>query len=145
MVGRFHGMLYLSAEHSRSPGRRENHFIKRRFGEPFECPVIPFWAMVEHHPTSSRDQSKLHHFGRKVLPGKFRGFASIAGGIWKGDILVADMEDLENMDASEIRARRINAKEELTPQKRKHKIFPVTDGTANCSEETANSEGGNNL
>ena len=37
-------------------------------------------------------------------------------GIWKGDIVVADIEELEEMDASEIHAKRLNAKEVLTPQ-----------------------------
>ena len=29
---------------------------ERRFGEPFKGPVIPFGAMVEYHPFSSRDR-----------------------------------------------------------------------------------------
>ena len=33
-----------------------------------------------------------------------------AGGIWKGDILVAHIEELEQMDASEIHAARLHAK-----------------------------------
>ena len=37
------------------------------------------------------------------------------GGIWKGDIMIADTKELEEMDASEIHARRLNAKEVLTP------------------------------
>ena len=36
--------------------------------------------------------------------------------IWKGDILVADIEELETLDTSEIRARRLNAKEIITPK-----------------------------
>ena len=39
------------------------------------------------------------------------------GGIWKGDIATADIEALEEMDASEIHARKLNAKEVLTPMK----------------------------
>ena len=35
-------------------------------------------------------------------------------GIWKGDFLVADIEEFEIMDASEIHAKRLNAKEVLT-------------------------------
>ena len=35
----------------------------------------------------------------------------------KGDIRVADIEELEEMDASELHARRLNAKELLTPQR----------------------------
>ena len=37
-------------------------------------------------------------------------------GIWKGDILVADIEELETMDASEIYSKRLNAKEVIFPK-----------------------------
>ena len=42
-------------------------------------PIIPFGAMVEQHPISARNQSRLHQFGKKVLPGIFPGYALIAG------------------------------------------------------------------
>ena len=92
---------------------------------------IPFGAMVEHHPISARDQSKFHQFGKKVLPGII--LAGMAGGIWKGDIVIVDNEKLEKMDASEIYPRRINAKEVLISQKGEEFIFPVGDGTAKLS------------
>ena len=57
----------------------------------------------------------MHQFGKKVLQGIFLGYALHAEGIWKGDILVANIEELEQMDASELQARRLNAKEVLTP------------------------------
>ena len=50
-----------------------------------------------------------------------------AGGIWKGNILVADIEELETMDASEIYSKRLNAKEVIFP-KRGEFIFPIADG-----------------
>ena len=40
-----------------------------------------------------------------------------AGRISKGDIVVADFEELERMDASEIHTWRLNAKEVLTSKK----------------------------
>ena len=73
--------------------------------------------MLEYHPISVRDQSRLHQLGKKVLPVIFPGYALIAGRIWKGHILIADMEDLEELDASEIYPQRINAKEALISQK----------------------------
>ena len=103
---------------------------ERRFGMPFNGPAIPFGAMVEYHPISAKDQSRLHEFGSRVLPGIFLGYALYAGrGIWKGDIVVANIEELEEMDASELHARRLNAKEVLTPQRSGNFIFLVTDGT----------------
>ena len=72
-----------------------------------------FGAMVEYHPFSIRDQSKLHQFGKKVLPEICLGHALIAERIWKGDIRIADLHELEKLDAPEICPRRVNAKEVL--------------------------------
>ena len=73
---------------------------ERRFGDPFKGPVILFGAMVEYHPISPRDQSGLHQLDKKVLSGIFLGYELIAGGIWRRDILIADLEALEKFDAS---------------------------------------------
>ena len=50
-----------------------------------------------------------------------------AGGIWKGDVLVADIEELESMAASEIYLKRLNAKEVIFPKQGEF-IFPVAGG-----------------
>ena len=75
---------------------------ERRFGKPFKGQIIPFGSLVEYYPISAKDQSRIHQFGKKVLPGLFLGYALYAGRIWKGDVLIADLEELETMDASEI-------------------------------------------
>ena len=67
---------------------------ERRFGMPLNEPVIPFGEMVEHHHISWKDQSRFHQFGAKVLPGKFLTNVLYAGEIWKGDIMVGDIEEL---------------------------------------------------
>ena len=38
------------------------------------------------------------------------------GGIWKGDVLIADLEELETMDVSEIYSKWLNAKEVIFPK-----------------------------
>ena len=91
---------------------------ERRFKEPFKGPIIPFGSLVKYHSMSTKDQSRIHQFGKRVLPGIFLGHVLYAGGIWKGDITVVDIEELEKMDASELHARRLNAKEVLTPSRR---------------------------
>ena len=50
-----------------------------------------------------------------------------AGGIWKGDIMIADVEELETMDASEINSKRLNAKEVTFPKQGEF-ILPIADG-----------------
>ena len=101
---------------------------ERRFGQPFEGPIIPFGSLVEHHPITAKDQSRIHQFGKIVLPGLFLGYALYAGRICKGDVLVADLEELETMDASEIYSKRLNAKEEIFPKEKGEFIFPIADG-----------------
>ena len=49
-------------------------------------------------------------------------------GIWKGDVLVADLEELETMDASEIYSKRLSAKEVIFPKEKGDFIFPIADG-----------------
>ena len=83
---------------------------ERRFGQPFKGPIIPFGSLVEYHPITAKDQSRVHPFGKKVLPGLFLGYALYAVRICKGDVLVAEIEELETMDPSEIYLKRLNAK-----------------------------------
>ena len=88
--------------------------------------IFPFGSLVEYHPITAKDQSRIHQFGKKVLPGLFLGYALYAGGIWKGDVLIADLEELETMDASEIYSKRLNAKEVIFPKQGEF-IFPIAD------------------
>ena len=100
---------------------------ERRFGQPFKGPIIPCGSLVEYYPFPAKDQSRIHQFGKKVLSWLFLGYALYAGGIWKGDVLVADLEELETMDASEIYSKRLNAKEVIFPKQGEF-IFPIADG-----------------
>ena len=103
---------------------------ERLFGIPFNGPVIPFGAMVEYHPISAKDISRLHQCGPKVLPGFFFGYVIVSRcPVEKSGTetsMIADIEELEEKDASELHARRLNAKDG-------NFIFPVADGTAKIS------------
>ena len=89
--------------------------------------------MVEYHPISAKYISRLHQFCPKVLPSMFLGYVFYAAGIWIGDIMVADIEELEQMDASELHARRLNAKEVLTQMKGDNFLFLVANETVKAS------------
>ena len=85
--------------------------------------------MIEYHPTSANDQTRHHQFGKKVFPGIFLGSVLYAGCIWNGDALVANVEELQNLDTSEIYVRRLNAKEVLVSKHRDKFARPCADGT----------------
>ena len=57
----------------------------------------------------------------------FLWYALYAGWIWKGDVLIADLEELETMDAWEIYSERLNAKDVIFPKQGEF-IFPIADG-----------------
>ena len=99
MVGLILWNAIATCEMSKTSWQMGKTLYKPRFGEPFKGAIIPFGAMVEYHPISQKDQSRLHQFGKKVLFGIFLGYAFHAGRICKGDILVPHIEKLENLDA----------------------------------------------
>ena len=101
---------------------------KRRFGESFKVSINPFGTLIEYYPISAQDQSRIHPFGKKVFPGLFLGYALYARGIWKSDIIFADIEELETMDESQIYSKRLNAKEAIFPKENGELIFPISEG-----------------
>ena len=89
---------------------------KRRFGEPFKGPVIPFGSMVEFHlflPKTCRDCISS---ARK----SYQEYASVMyyarGESGKETSWSQTLRNWEKMDASEIHGRRLNTKEVLTPK-----------------------------
>ena len=101
---------------------------ERRFGQPFEGPIIPFASLVEYHPITAKDQSRIHQLGKKVLPGLFLGYALYAGGIWKGDVLIADLPPHKRWTHRKSTQKRLNAKEVIFPKEKGESIFPIADG-----------------
>ena len=110
---------------------------ERRFGEPFKGSIIPFGSLVEYHPITAKDQSNPSIW-KESLTWIVPWIRSVRGGIWKGDIMVAGVEELETMDASEIYAKRLNAKEVIYPKEDGRFIFPVADGRKKSLEEIRN-------
>ena len=53
-------------------------------GNLLKGPIIPFGSLVEYHPLTAKDQSRIDQFGKKVLPGLFLGYALYAGGNLEG-------------------------------------------------------------
>ena len=88
-------------------------------------------AMAEYHPISPRDQSRLHQFGKKVLPGIF--LRSELRKNLERRYSDRGIGRFGKLDASEIYPRRIIGKEVLISQKGDEFIFPVADGTARLS------------
>ena len=111
---------------------------ERRFGEPFKRANNTFWINGWISSDFTEWPSKNSSIWQESVTWNL---SWLAGGIWKGDILIADLEDLEKLNASDICTRITNAKEVLIRQKRWWIHIPICRWySKNCQEETTNSE-----
>ena len=85
---------------SKTSWKMEAHRIKGDL-ENHLSPGYSVGPMVEYHPVSAEDPIWQESFTWNVL----LGYALIAGKFWKGDIVVADIQELDNLNASEIHPR----------------------------------------
>ena len=69
---------------------------ERRFGQPFKGTIIPLGSLVEYHPYNCEGSVKNPSFWqRKSCLDCSPDTLLYTGGIWKGDVLIADLEELE--------------------------------------------------
>ena len=101
-------------------------FYERRFGQSFKGPIIPFGSLAEYSPITAKDQSRIHQFGKKVLSELILGYALYAGGIWKEDVLVAVLEELETMDGNLLNKTQCERGD--ISQKKGELILSIADG-----------------
>ena len=93
--------------------------FQRRFGQPLKGPIIPFGSLVlSIILLLQRTSQESINLERKSYLDCSLDTLCTRGGIWKGDVLVADLEELETMDASEIHSKRLNAKEAIFPKRK---------------------------
>ena len=99
LVGRLYGMyIFLRNVKDLLIIGKKPH--ERRFGQPFEGPIVPLASLVKYYPATAKDQSRVHQFVKNALLGLFLG-----------NVLGADLEELETMYASEVYSKKLNAKE----------------------------------
>ena len=83
--------------------------------------------LVQYHPITAKDQSRMHQFGKKVLPGLSSDTLCTRKEFGWVTFFIADLEELETVDASEICSKRLNAKEVIFPKQGEF-FFPIADG-----------------
>ena len=132
--GWFCGMLQLFAKCPRPVDSWENTLWKAICSN-IQRPSDSVWCNGEYHPSSAKDKSRLHQFGKTIFTWSvcLDMQCNVCRSIWNGNILVAGIDELDILGASEIHARRINAKEIRTPKNGEHFILPIADGTVKLS------------
>ena len=94
---------------------------ERHSGEPFCCQSLPLSRWLSITGFLWKIKRGYTMLEKKGLPSIFIGYVFLCG-VWKGDILVADIGELENKDASDFFARKLNAKEVLKPKNTLHDV-----------------------
>ena len=120
-------MLLLSAK-SPSPGRWENTFTNGDLENHLKAKLfrlVQWLNIILFLRRTSQGSTNLVNSFTWNIP----RIRIVRGRIWKRDVVVADIEELEMFDASEIHARRLNAKEMITPKNGDFFMFPIEDGT----------------
>ena len=78
--------------------------------------MIPFGSMIEDHPIFVKDMSRLHQLGKKVHLEYSSDIPCTRVESGKGTFWSQTLRSWKRMNASEIHARRLNAKDVITPQ-----------------------------
>ena len=76
---------------------------------------------------------KLFHYRRESITGDLCRICFDRGRIWKGDILIADIEELENFDALEHLSKKVECKRSPENPQRRRICVLVADGSARSS------------
>ena len=112
---------------SKTSWQMGEHSCELRCGEPFEGLEIPFGAMVEYHPISAKDQSRLHQSGKKVLPGIFLGCALFVGEFGREMCWLQTWRSWKCWTRQKSMLEDSNAKETITPKRVNNLIFSIAD------------------
>lgn len=79
---------------------------RSRYGIEFlQKDLLHFGCEVSYKPANPRLIHRPHSFGSKLRSGIFMGYSINIGGLWNGDLLVADWEAIEVQGHSEISCR----------------------------------------
>ena len=121
------GMLLLSAKRRRPLGRPENA-IWKTIWRTTQRANKSFWSNGRISSDFTERSITTSSIWQESIPCYLSWlWELIAERIWKGGLLIADSEDLEKLDASEIYPRTINANVVLITQKLDEFRFPAAD------------------
>ena len=83
---------------------------EKGFGSNFDGLFIPLGAKKKcYKPSSSKDEARLHQFGRKDALCSLHGICITCGRRMSSDVLIADCVDLENLSASDCSRHTVQA------------------------------------
>ena len=119
--------------------RWSQKFIILTVHENLESIVKKYYGIIEQQHFINQRQSGIAGRGARRAQNErrfgesFQDMLCTRCGIWEEDMLIAEIEELEKLGASETYPRRLNAKEVLITEKDGNFVFLVADGSAKLS------------
>ena len=98
---------------------------ERRFGQPCKGPIIPFGSLVEYHPITAKDQSRIHQFGK--LLGLFL-HALYAGEFGRVTYRLQTLRSWKRWTHQKSTQKKTHSKGSNISHQNGKYIFPVADG-----------------
>ena len=84
---------------------------------------IPVGNALYLDPNPTKDESRPHQLGTKMLPGIFIGYARNSGGGCTGLLIIVDWHGIEHNVASEVRVKKAKPQKLESRDCRKHSLF----------------------
>ena len=99
-----------SMEYFRCLRERENYQSERCIDESVES-KNSISIVIGYHPNSVLNLLRFHQLGSTAFPGTLLEYVWYAEKIWNGVLMVADLQQVDEMDESEFHAEKLNARE----------------------------------
>ena len=111
---------------------------ERCFGKSLKTSTIRLNHCLSITLSVRKISQEYNQFGKKVIFRLFLEYALCAGELWKENIVIADMEELETMNASEIYSKRFNAKRRYFSKIMENLFFQSQMDESNSLQEIKN-------
>ena len=112
---------------------------ERRFGQPFKGPIIPYGSLVEYHPITAKDQSRIH-LERKSYVDCSSDTLCTRGEFGKVTYLLQTLRSWRRWTHRKSTQKRLIAKEVIFPKEKGDFIFRSQMDESNLLEEIRNWE-----
>ena len=101
---------------------------ERRFGQPLNGPIFPCGHWLNVTLQLRRTSQESINLERKSYLDCSLDTLCPQGGIWKGDVLVADLRSCRRWTHRKSTQKKLNAKEVIFPKEKEKFNFPIADG-----------------
>ena len=132
---------YLRNEHDKTADGMTA--FEKIHGQSLDGPSILFRSLVEYIPITAKDMSRVHQFGTKTNERNITGAFPRSGRGWSGelDLMIADVEELQESEASETQVERLKKARSIRERTLRISVCKPNSKTSQSSKTVLASRG----